>query len=97
MNDTSLVDITQLNFTQPDPARGLYNTHIKLSGNIKLSISYGDSAYGAGPEADQYEVAIIDSHTNEFIHMPGEDDDVMGWRSAQHINKLISKLISPII
>lgn len=97
MNDTAPLDITQLNFNQIGHAtRPLHNTHIQLSDNIKLSISYGDSAYGSGPRSDQYEVAIIDSHTDEFIRMPGEDDDVMGWRSSQHINQLISKLVSPI-
>ena len=57
-----------------------------ISGDLELSIAYGGGCYGDGPEYDTYELALFND--DHMIRLT-EFDDVIGWKSAQDIDKII--------
>lgn len=59
---------------------------------ITVSVGYGGSMYGAGPSANQFEVAVytgkLENGTHKYIPLQ-EHDDVMGWATSNYITQIM--------
>ena len=67
-----------------------YNSSYTVNG-FTLSVVYGGSSYGAGPEADTFEVALFDDETDKMISLE-RYDDVSGWIGSHEITLLIQTM-----
>ena len=65
-----------------------YNGTLSI-GPYDLSVSYGDTVYGSGPDSDTYEVAIWDEH--DIIPL-SDQNDVLGWTNSAEIDQIIRML-----
>lgn len=60
-------------------------------GMYTMSVGYGPTMYGRGPEHDAYEVAVWETHTDDDVPLTSEND-VIGWVDHEEIDSLMHVL-----
>lgn len=61
--------------------------------NYTISVIYGDSCYGKGPNYDTYEVAVFERDHKDPIPLQGDQDTtVLGWVNNEEITALMKIL-----
>lgn len=61
--------------------------------NYTISVIYGDSCYGGGPNYDTYEVAVFERDHEDPVPLQNDQDTtVLGWVNHEEINALMKIL-----
>lgn len=62
-------------------------------GEYTISVIYGDSCYGNGPNYDTYEVAVWENDQDDPVPLQGDQDTtVLGWVNNEEITSLMKIL-----
>ena len=56
-----------------------------------MSVGYGPTMYGRGPEHDAYEVAVWETRTDDDVPVTSEND-VLGWVDREEVDSLMHVL-----
>jgi hypothetical protein len=89
----TIQDVISLATERPDGGK---QTIIESDDFIISIVGGREGLYG--DFVDDFEIAIIDKETREFItkeFYPELPDDVMGWKSGEETERIINDLINP--